>query len=325
MDRTDTDPSDALIERSLAHLGRRDGRGGRPVGQVRLRYEDPVEDPVATLRPVVGPGADRILDEGSAQERHAVAGNPARFDRRGIVSDQRWRTGLGTEARVLAGTLTAPLLVPLRLSPLNVAIQLLCAPMPSASNTNTPRRSRALPVVVAAALAFGGCSGGDDDAEGDSQDPTTLLQEGVDAHLAGDLEAAERRYQRLVEVDPGNAVGHYNLGVVAHNESQHDEAETHYRRALDTDAGLTPAAFNLAILRAEAEDFEEAAALYKQVNELQPDNAGAHLNLSLVLEELGRADEAQIELARAAQLDPALAPNLENASAEEATTTTAGE
>jgi tetratricopeptide (TPR) repeat protein len=110
----------------------------------------------------------------------------------------------------------------------------------------------------------------------------------------------------VVELDPDNEYGYYNLGLIEQTTGREVDAEKNYREALRIEPNFTEALFNLAILRTRARALDEAATLYARVTTLDEDNAGAHLNLGIVLYSLGRNDQATAELSRAVALDPSL-------------------
>ena len=176
------------------------------------------------------------------------------------------------------------------------------------------RRIAAIALVAVLGTLTAGCSGedsGETGAGAQSQengdgDADALLQEGLDAHVAGDLDTAEARYLEVVELDPDNALGWYNLGLVEQTTDRPVEAQEHYRLALNIDPNFTSALFNLAILRTEAQAFDEAVVLYAEVTTLDEANSGAHLNLGLLLYSLGQGTQAARQLARAVELDPGL-------------------
>lgn len=182
-------------------------------------------------------------------------------------------------------------------------------------------------VAVGAALAAPAC--GDDQSDGErSEANAETLQEGLDAHVAGDLEEAEARYREVIDDDDRNAFAYYNLALVEQTTDRADDAEEHYRRAIALDPQFTSALFNLAILRTQAGATDEAMALYEQLLAIDPGNAGAHLNLGFVLQGLGRAEDAQSEFDAATAIDPSLEERIvgvDGATAGEgATTTTTG-
>jgi hypothetical protein len=88
----------------------------RPV--LRLRYEDLVADPAATIhriRDFAGlpsrPDATAVLDGAPVAAAHTVAGNPLRFAAGPLVvrADERWRTAMPRRRRLLVSAATLPL------------------------------------------------------------------------------------------------------------------------------------------------------------------------------------------------------------------------
>lgn len=99
--------SQVLTERIVRNALRRSAL----VDVVRLRYEDVVGDPIAALAPLVtAPPADLAVAPGAHRLRHAVVGNPVRFDPRPVVPDDRWAREMGRAPRLVSTVLTGPLM-----------------------------------------------------------------------------------------------------------------------------------------------------------------------------------------------------------------------
>lgn len=98
----------------------------------------------------------------------------------------------------------------------------------------------------------------------------TELQQALDLHRAGDLDAAEAAYRALLEGAPDDADAHHLLGVLLQKRGDFARAEAAIRRAV----------------------------------ELDPDCAQFHLSLGGVLMQQGRDADAQASLERAVELDP---------------------
>lgn len=130
------------------------------------------------------------------------------------------------------------------------------------------------------------------------------LNAGLEAHTAGNLDEASRRYNECLKHEPSNKICTYNLGVIAQTQGRMVEAENYYRLALAADPNYLPAIFNLAIVRTRAGAKADAIALYRQYVELKPQDAGGHLNLGLLLIATGDKAEGQREIAMASALDP---------------------
>jgi tetratricopeptide (TPR) repeat protein len=150
-------------------------------------------------------------------------------------------------------------------------------------------------------------------SQSDQERAEAALEEGLEAHAAGDLEAAEEAYVRVIELDPQNKFAYYNLGVIEQGRGELGRAESRYRTAIGIDPRFVAALFNLAILRAEAGATAEAIELYETIIEVEPENAGAHLNLGFLLIERGDTERGRAELEQAIQLDPSLQERIDPA------------
>jgi Tfp pilus assembly protein PilF len=167
------------------------------------------------------------------------------------------------------------------------------------------RSAAAALVLLCVALATG-CSAAEQDTAEAPSAADTLVQTGLEQLEAGRAEEARTTFENAVSLDPGNAVGHYNLGYLAQQGGDVDEAAAQYDAALDSDPELTAAVYNRAILL-ETSDVERAVELYRRAIDLDPDLAAAHMRLGFALLELGDTAEAEQELATGVRLDPAMA------------------
>lgn len=125
----------------------------------------------------------------------------------------------------------------------------------------------------------------------------------VAAEDAADDDAAERFYLRALELDPGLAAAHTNIGNILHRRGKRGEAKARYERALEIDPDQAEARFNLANLLDEMTDYDLALCEYRRVVASSPDFADGHFNLARALERAGRRIEARIHYARYLELD----------------------
>ncbi len=121
-------------------------------------------------------------------------------------------------------------------------------------------------------------------------------------NLGHDLEAvseadAREAYVRAVELEPGHAEAHLNLGRLLHQEGALAEAESHYRKALSAHPTGAMAWYNLGVVLEDQERTPEAVEAYEQAILFDADLASAHYNLSRLYEERGRTAEAIRHLA----------------------------
>lgn len=166
-------------------------------------------------------------------------------------------------------------------------------------------------LAVAGVLLLSGCDRGGVEEPPASEEPSeaavgTPLERGLQAHVAGDLEAAVAAYQEVLGEDPENHLALYNLGLVEQSRGNNGDAEKYYRRTIELDDTYTPAMFNLAILRTAEGDHEEAVELYERVVAIDDENAGAYLNMGFALRELGRDAESRDAFNTAIELDPSM-------------------
>ncbi|HUH12670.1 MAG TPA: tetratricopeptide repeat protein, partial [Longimicrobiales bacterium] len=93
--------------------------------------------------------------------------------------------------------------------------------------------------------------------------------------LGLDLEAyapaeARRAYERALELEPGHADAHVNLGRLLHDAGDPAAAELHYRDALEAGPNAT-AAFDLAIALEDQGRLQEAGRAYRRAIAQDPD------------------------------------------------------
>jgi tetratricopeptide (TPR) repeat protein len=110
------------------------------------------------------------------------------------------------------------------------------------------------------------------------EDPWALYSAASDSWIRQDWEVAERRYRRLLEVDPNWVLAHNNLGYIAMAQGRFAEAEARFRT-------------------------------YRFV---APDQANPHDSLGELLVLIGRYDEARAELEEALAIRPDFCASYDN-------------
>lgn len=93
-------------------------------------------------------------------------------------------------------------------------------------------------------------------------------------------------YLHLLELEPGHAAAHINLGTLYYNRQDFAAAEKHYRAAVSADPRYALAYFDLGNVLDETGRFVDAASAYKAAIQLAPTYADAHYNLALAYERL---------------------------------------
>ena len=115
----------------------------------------------------------------------------------------------------------------------------------------------------------------------------TALQRGAAAKSSGDLDAAERHYQRALDLDPGNSEAMAGLAAIAKARGNSETAATRYQAMLSKNPSYIPAKLGLADLKLAQGDIAGALALYRQILSAAPGTS--------------YAEQAQRSIARAQQ------------------------
>ncbi len=120
----------------------------------------------------------------------------------------------------------------------------------------------------------------------------------------GDVDAGIRELKTALELEPGNARAHLNLGSVYLQTDRESPAKDEFEKSLELDPWLAEAHNNLGSLLAKHEQFEDAAKHLRLAAELDPQYLEAVFNLGLALRNLNRIDDALKAFRRAAELAP---------------------
>lgn len=121
---------------------------------------------------------------------------------------------------------------------------------------------------------------------------------------AGEREEAEAAYRDALELLPGHATAHFNLGRLHHAEGRLREAEERYRAAVREIPTFAEAYMNLGVVYRALGEHGKAVVEYREAARLRPDYGPARYNLANALQELGRYGEAAREYERAAEAEP---------------------
>jgi predicted CXXCH cytochrome family protein len=115
---------------------------------------------------------------------------------------------------------------------------------------------------------------------------------------AGVLELAAGLY-------PRDAGAHFNLGIAYGAQGNANEI-SEYQRALELDPDLTPAYLNWGASLYAKGRREEAIEVYRRGIAVNPLVAGLHYSLGIALDQEGKKQEAETEMALARKIDPHL-------------------
>jgi tetratricopeptide (TPR) repeat protein len=94
----------------------------------------------------------------------------------------------------------------------------------------------------------------------------------------------------VVGKSPGNARGHFNLGLAFQRAGMTESARMHYEAALDLEGNMFQAHLNLGQIYGEKGLVREAAGHFQAALEIRPDDAVARRNLALLYEKAEKPD-----------------------------------
>ncbi|HVT04432.1 MAG TPA: tetratricopeptide repeat protein [Thermoanaerobaculia bacterium] len=121
----------------------------------------------------------------------------------------------------------------------------------------------------------------------DELDAEAWFDLGFELEIAAPRDARDA-YRRAVELDPGHADAHVNLGRILHEDGELYAAEAHYRIALQSLPAHPVAAFNLGVVLEDMGRSKEAVVAYQQAVDIDPRAADAYYNLAGLMEKQGK-------------------------------------
>ena len=110
--------------------------------------------------------------------------------------------------------------------------------------------------------------------------------------------------QKAVELEPCNAEHHYGLSAVLYEVGLYEKALAEKRRAVELEPNNAVYHCGLGLTLHTMKWYKAALAEMQKAVDLEPNNALYHYLLSRTLRTLGRDEEADAELQRAHELDP---------------------
>ncbi len=137
-------------------------------------------------------------------------------------------------------------------------------------------------------------------------DPGALLQRGIKAADAGDIDAAIADHEAALKLDPSLAQAHANLVSLYGRQRNWARAEEHYKAVVALGINAADAHYDYGVLLAMQERWDEAAEAYRRALEANPLHAQAHNNLGQILERSRKIDEATEEYRKAIESQPTL-------------------
>ena len=171
--------------------------------------------------------------------------------------------------------------------------------------------------MVVAALAAS-CSS---TPSGPSGTANQLVDAGLAAESAGNVNQAFADYQAAAAKDPNNQYAPYDLGYIYQQRGDTKDAAAEYRQALLIDPKFGDALYNFGVLETPI-DPASAISYFRQDLAVAPTNASANFNLGVLLIKQGETTEGDSYVQTGINLNPALASDLPAGISLPTTTTT---
>ncbi len=162
----------------------------------------------------------------------------------------------------------------------------------SRSRQPGPRRPKSSRPLLRPTAGQGGRSG------------LAALQEGVNLHRSGRLDAARSTYESVLRHEPNQPDALHLLGIIHHQQGGHEKAADLIRRAMSADRANAAYANSLGSVLLALGRTDQARAAFRQALDRQPGYAEAYTNLGNVDMREDRVDAAIAAYRRALQHRP---------------------
>jgi tetratricopeptide (TPR) repeat protein len=131
-----------------------------------------------------------------------------------------------------------------------------------------------------------------------------MLKRAMRADGSGELDAAERLYNAVLQHQPDNFDALHGLGLINYRRGRLDTALVLIQESLRADVGRADGFASLGLVFHSMRRFKEALASYDQGLRIAPDDAELLVRRGVALLELGRPDEALGNFERVLAADP---------------------
>jgi len=131
-----------------------------------------------------------------------------------------------------------------------------------------------------------------------------LFDQAIALHQRGELQEAERLYQRVLLMEPVSFAPRHMLGVIRYQQGQYSQATEQIAAALKLNPNIPDAWTNLGSAQMASGRAEEALASYRKALALSPANPALAGAVARILWDLGRKDDALEEITQLAAARP---------------------
>jgi tetratricopeptide (TPR) repeat protein len=132
---------------------------------------------------------------------------------------------------------------------------------------------------------------------------TDSFADGESAYYARKYGEAVAVFERYTERRPGNAWGHYMLGLSAWKSGDPGKAEAAFEKALSIDPRHVKSLVNLSRVVIDQKRHDDAIERLTRAAEIAPESAEVHRLLGRTYGSMGRVDEAEQAYSRALELN----------------------
>ena len=109
---------------------------------------------------------------------------------------------------------------------------------------------------------------------------------------ANDSALAVKSFEKVLDVRPGNASMHVNLGIALKTQGKIEAASKNFKKALEIEPNDADAYYHLGATLKQQGKLEVAVAAYAKAIQIKPNYAEAHFNIGKALKEQGKLDDA---------------------------------
>ncbi|MGE5057012.1 MAG: sulfatase-like hydrolase/transferase [Acidobacteriota bacterium] len=120
--------------------------------------------------------------------------------------------------------------------------------------------------------------------------------------VKADPDGAMVAFEKALEIQPGFAMAHRDLGMILLQKGRYKEAATHLQEAAELGLAHAKLYNFLGIAYSRTGRYQDAVKVYTKALDKEPDFAEAHLNLSYVYEKLNRPQSARRQYETACKL-----------------------